>query len=163
MFKLKHFKNLISFYSQTVFYHFFSTSPFHKLYHKTPYNMVSVLQHSIHIIKIYFSLEPKKTVMFKLKHFKNLISFYSQTVFYHFFSTSPFHKLYHKTPYNMVNVLQHSIHIIKIYFSLEPKKTVMFKLKHFKNLISFYSQTVFYHFFQHPPFISYTKQLRTTW
>ena len=92
MFKLKHFKNLISFYSQTVFYHFFSTSPFHKLYQKTPYNMVSVLQHSIHIIKIYFSLEPKKTVMFKLKHFKNLISFYSQTVFYHFFFKSPFHK-----------------------------------------------------------------------
>ena len=54
----------------------------------------------------------------------------------------------------MVSVLQHSIHIIKIYFSLEPKKTVMFKLKHFKNLISFYSQTVFYHFFQHPPFIN---------
>ena len=73
-----------------------------------------------------------------------------------FFSTSPFHKLYHKTPYNMVNVLQHSIHIIKN-FSLEPKITVMFKLKHFKNLISFYSQTVFYHFFQHPPFINYTK------
>ena len=51
--------------------------------------MVSVLQHSIHIIKIYFSLEPKKTVMFKLKHFKNLISFYSQTVFYHFFFNIP--------------------------------------------------------------------------
>ena len=125
--------------------------------------MVNVLQHSIHVIKIYFSLEPKITVMFKLKHFKNLISFYSQTVFYHFFQHPPFINYTITTPYNMVNVLQHSIHVIKIYFSLEPKITVMFKLKHFKNLISFYSQTVFYNFFQHPPFINYTKQLRTTW
>ena len=45
--------------------------------------MVTVLEHSIHIIKNYSSLQPKKTVIFKLKHFKNLISFYSQTVFYH--------------------------------------------------------------------------------
>ena len=126
--------------------------------------MVNVLQHSIHIIKIYFSLEPKITVMFKLKHFKNLFSFYSQTVFYHFFSTSSFHKLYQKTPYNMVNVLEHSIHIIKIYFSLEPKITVMFKLKHFKNLIFILQSNRFLpFFFQHPPFINYTKKLRTTW
>ena len=131
MFKLKHFKNLISFYIQTVFYHFFSTSPFHKLYQITPYNMVNVLEHSIHIIKIYYSLEPKKTVMFKLKHFKNLISFYSQTVFLPFFSTSPFHKLYQITPYNMVNVLEHSIHIIKIYFSLEPKKNCNVQIETF--------------------------------
>ena len=125
--------------------------------------MVSILQHSIHIIKIYCSLQPKKTVIFKLKHFKNFNFILQSNRFLPFFSTSPLHKLYHKIPCNMVSILQHSIHIIKIYCSLQPKKTVIFKLKHFKNLISFYSQTVFTIFFQHPPFTNYTIKFRTTW
>ena len=117
--QIKTFKNFISFYSQTPFCTiFFQHPPFTKytITYRTTWrvfqNIPSTLENCIPFYN-------KKNGNIQIKTFKNFISFYSQTPFCTiFFSTSPFHELYHKIPYNMESVSEHSIHIIKFYMSI---------------------------------------------